>query len=98
LPTVSGYYQINASAVFNSSATNPTNDITLLYKNGSEIKRVVGASSTSAYGNTLSSLIYMNGSTDYLEMYVYASGGLGTVYIVGGSNNTYFQGSLVRAA
>jgi hypothetical protein len=97
-PTVAGYYQINLSANFNSSATNPTNDITSLYKNGSEIKRVQGTSSTSAYGNCLSVIVYMNGSTDYLEMYVWYAGGSGTIYVSGGSALTWFNGSLVRGA
>jgi len=97
-PTIAGYYQVNVNANFNSTGVNPTNDITLLYKNGSEIKRVVGASATSSYGNTLSSLIYMNGSTDYLEMYVFYSGGTGTVSITGGTNYTYFSASMVRSA
>ena len=97
-PTVAGYYQVNLSANFNSSATNPTNDITLLYKNGAEIKRVQGTSATSAYGNTLSSLVYMNGSTDYLEMYVWFLGGTGTIYVASGSNYTWFQASMVRSA
>ena len=97
-PTVAGYYQVNVTAIFNSTATNPTNTVTSLYKNGSEIKRVQGVSASSAYGNTLSSLIYMNGSTDYLEMYVFASGGTGTLYITGGTSNTYFSASMVRAA
>lgn len=97
-PNLAGYYQVNASAIFNSSSTNPTNDITLLYKNGSEIKRVQGASSTSAYGNTLSTLVYMNGSTDYLEMYVWFAGGSGTIYVTGGSSSTWFSASMVRSA
>jgi hypothetical protein len=53
--------------------------------------------SASLYGTiVVSGLVYLNGSTDYVEMYglIYATG----PQIYNGSYYTYMTGSLVRAA
>jgi hypothetical protein len=46
-------------------------------------------------GAVVTALIYMNGTTDYVELYCLLSGG-GS--LTGSVNETYFQGNLVRAA
>jgi hypothetical protein len=89
-PTVAGYYQVNlcwgTSSVLSSV-------VIALFKNGSDFKR--GSSGT--LGSTaMSALVYMNGSTDYVEGYVYNFSG-GTVTNAGTEAN-FFQASLVRAA
>jgi hypothetical protein len=87
-PTIAGYYQING-------ATNLTNILLVsIYKNGAEYKR--GQQATLSQAN-VSSLLYMNGSTDYIEMYCYM-GGTGTNPTGTGIQYTYFNGALVRAA
>ena len=45
-----------------------------------------------AYGVVISDLIYFNGSTDYVETYVYASGTSPF------ASNTRMSGSMVRSA
>lgn len=92
-PAVAGYYQING-AVFYTSATNSV--IASVYKNGSEFKRGVyfGTSGQSA---VVSVLVYLNGSTDYVELYGYQSSG-GNLNVQTGATATYFQASMVRAA
>jgi hypothetical protein len=45
----------------------------------------------------VSALIYMNGSTDYVELYAYQNAG-GSQTSGTGSAENYFQASLVRAA
>ncbi len=101
-PTVAGYYQINASIQFDDTG-NPVNDMrTAIYKNGS-IHRVnmVHTTSGDVWGMaSVSALIYMNGSTDYLELYGQVYNGGGSAYIVGfGSyKGTWMDGYLVRAA
>ena len=97
-PTVAGYYQIDACVACSSSVGGQ--QITSIYKNGSEFKRgnQVSANVTGTQTNTLASaLIYFNGSTDYVEIYAFQSSG--TNQTTGtGQPQTYFQGSLVRTA
>ena len=90
-PTVAGYYQFNACWQSVSSAS-----VTLaFYKNGSAAKAGI-FSTTSVIGGpnvAASSLIYCNGSTDYVECYVYSSVS-NTVF--GSQVNSYFQSFFVR--
>jgi hypothetical protein len=90
-PTVAGYYQVQAS-VFPNTATSQT--AIAIYKNGSEFKKGNIAATTSAI--VVTALIYMNGTTDYLEGYAYLVGT--TPAIAGDQAYTYFQASMVRSA
>ena len=96
-PTIAGYYQFNASVNINGAVGN--NYIASLYKNGAEAKR--GAQMNAcATGNTqvsVSSILYMNGTTDYVEFYAIQNSGT-TQGTFGGSAYTWFNGSMVRAA
>jgi hypothetical protein len=91
-PQIAGYYQI--SAVISANSAN-TRFLTNIYKNGSRAF-VLGDAPTGF--NTLggSTLIYMNGSTDYIELYVYFVGASQAVY--GTSDSTWMNGLLVRTA
>ena len=95
-PTVAGYYQINAAA--QSQATGMSAMVLNIYKNGAGYK-----SQTSALGGTpafvsmsISDVIYMNGSTDYIELYGQVNGT--SPLLSGGNNVTYMSGVLVRSA
>jgi hypothetical protein len=95
-PTVAGYYQISGCV---AGAGAYAQLLASIYKNGSEFKRGVQAGSAGAYlfQATVSVLIYLNGSTDYIELYAYQqSGGAGTIN--NGQALTYFQASLARSA
>ena len=98
-PTIAGYYQINAAVVATGTTLAYTQAI--IYKNGSAY--ATGGYVTTASGeagSSVSSLVYMNGSTDYVELYAYVSV-TGTAIIYGGSSaqaQTFFNGSMVRAA
>lgn len=101
-PTVAGYYQINAAVTFSSATNIGGADALRLYKNGSAFKFLssITLNSGALYGGDLttlgsSALIYFNGSTDYVECYVYSSS---TPTLTATSSGTYFQGVLVRAA
>lgn len=93
-PTVAGYYQITGSA----QEANGTSTILQLeiYKNGVNYAKggYVGTAG-SYYIAQCSSTIYMNGSTDYLEIYCYSSA---TTAVGGNFDSNYFCGSLARAA
>jgi hypothetical protein len=89
-PTVAGYYQFNAAFSTGSAIAAGI----FLYKNGSSFK--TGNYNNATVVNTaVSALIYMNGSTDYVEVYA----GIGANSTLGsGATNTYFQASMVRSA
>jgi hypothetical protein len=94
-PNVAGYYQFNSSAQFAFSTV--TRMRIELYKNGSLYKRLTDSNS-SMNSITGGSLVYMNGSTDYVEIFATISG-VGTLTVNGGTaDTTWFNGSLVRTA
>lgn len=100
-PTVAGYYQISWNVQLSNTSTTWAHFISSLYKNGSEFKRTQLNLTTGAVNNGslgASCLVYLNGSTDYVEIYAYTTAG-GTPQIVGGNNYwTWMTGSLVRTA
>jgi hypothetical protein len=88
-PTVAGYYQINAGISIVSDAKL----VAGIFKNGSVAKYGTGlASGTTA---SVSAVIQMNGTTDYIELRGYSNT---TATLVDGPASVYFQGVLVRAA
>ena len=91
-PNVAGYYQTNAR--FGILSTD-TRLICSVYKNGTEFKRGLDAGSALMGGANVSALIYLNGSTDYIEMFVLIGS---TQSVVGTNAEVYFQASMVRAA
>jgi len=92
-PTVAGYYLISASINYSGASLGGNNSLLAIYKNGSWFK--TGSGGSLSYYQT-SALIYMNGSTDYLEVYAYQSSGSSLTVV---ASNTYqFSGVLVRAA
>jgi hypothetical protein len=95
-PTVAGYYQISGSVSYESGIASITRYLISIYKNGVEYKRGVDSTSN---GNiaTISNLLYLNGSTDYVELYGYATG-TNLQFAVNGTFNTWFTGCLVRGA
>lgn len=98
-PQVAGYYLITGVVAYNSTGSNPTTTTTQIYKNGSPVKSASGNNSGASYMGVATGVIYLNGSTDYVELYGQATGGSGTLYAqVNGTSYTYFDGVLVRAA
>ena len=99
-PTVAGYYQVNAcvwgSGTFNSAFIS-------LYKNGSRYKESSFAPVPNPVGEVgayVSSIIYLNGSTDYVELYVWASLSTGTFALQSSTQiaRVYMNGAMVKAA
>ena len=90
-PTVAGYYQVNCGITVSTA----TVIILFFFKNGSAFYRIANTNSSPASTVSGSNLIYLNGSTDYVEVYAYAVIGsaLGASQL-----DTYFSGSMVRAA
>ena len=97
-PTVAGYYQVNGS-VNNYSSTSPTRLLAVIYKNGTAYKRFFdGAVSTGTFfaNSEGSALVYLNGSSDYIELYglIVAT----TAIVNTDSSYVYFQAAMVRSA
>jgi hypothetical protein len=92
-PTVAGYYQINTGIGFNGSNTGVI--IASIYKNGSRFKDFYAKDEASGATGIVASLIYFNGSTDYVEVYGYQNSG-SAMNVNTGTNFTYFNGSMVR--
>jgi hypothetical protein len=94
LPNIAGYYQMNANHYVGASGGS-TNMALQFFKNGSQYHISSGASgSTNTYMNG-SMLVYLNGTTDYVTVYMYWTGAGAST----GSGVGYqFSGFLAKAA
>lgn len=90
-PAVAGYYQ--ASCAFTSGTSTITQTAGTIYKNGVAFKVGTNSSTTTSVG-LVSTLVFLNGSTDYLEAFAFITAT--TPIVVGGVSNSYFQAILVR--
>lgn len=97
LPNVAGYYQFNANIYATAIAALSYNFIQI-WKNGSQDSAAIyGPYSGTSQIGSVSALIYLNGTTDYVELYSHING-TGTLQIAANSSYTFFSGSLARAA
>ena len=99
-PLVAGYYFMTSHLFYNLGVSSII-IWNYLYKNGSLIKQFNGGGTNSAgyFRNELNALVYMNGTTDYLEVYTQQnSGSSQNLGSGGGVASTWFSGVLVRAA
>ena len=92
-PTVAGYYMFTGSIASNGSSTYMG---TRIYKNGTNASQSF-ADNSGGYSAASSCLLYMDGSTDYVELYGFLSSS-GAFYGEANQSFTYFQGFLVRGA
>ena len=100
LPTVAGYYQINGCLYLRNAAACPIK-IVSIYKNGSIYKQGMqlyfnGNYYIAADTFPVSSIVYLNGSTDYVELYGYISSSASSIGY--GSSSCWMNGHLVKAA
>ena len=97
-PTVAGYYQIQG-ACFISPPNQTSGFILTLYKNGSEYQQLHRNQFGTSFNQMASGgvIVYLNGSTDYVELYVWHNGGSTRTFGSAATNN-WFQGYMVRAA
>ena len=89
-PTVAGYYQITGAIRIGGSATQVR---TFIYKNGTAYK--LGTDINSCFSAITSTLVYLNGSTDYVEFYAVFATGQNTS---AAASETWFNGCLIRGA
>jgi hypothetical protein len=105
-PNVAGYYQINLSCQidYNTVGSLP-NTFASIYKNGSIFHDVGIISIPGSQVNSLlmsgSALIYMNGTTDYIQATASIGSGTATSAVILGASptgRTYMSGFLARSA
>lgn len=96
-PNIAGYYWVSGAIDVQAVTTNASIINNYIYKNGNPFKMswLYGSGATAGV-LPLTSLIYMNGTTDYLELYVGTVGGNGP-YIQWGQSHTYFSACLIRS-
>ncbi len=97
-PTVAGYYFVSAST-YQASYTGGGFVSVSIFKSGSnfqEVQRLSPSTNPSTIGG--SCLVYLNGTTDYIEAYFYAANG--TTILVGGNGAalSHFDAILLKAA
>jgi hypothetical protein len=96
-PNVAGYYLFTLTPLIGASSS-LTEIYIQFYKNGAGINQYALCSLTSGTFNTFTpsvqTIVYMNGSSDYMEAYAYV-GGTSPRFNAGGG---VFTGVLVRAA
>lgn len=98
-PTIGGYYQFTGRVNIGSGSA-MTDVVSMIYKNGSPYK--IGNRPTSSgmniptNGVTVDALVFLNGSTDYVELWVNCTAS--SPVIGSGPVETYLQGFLARSA
>jgi len=99
-PTVAGYYQFNGVVAVQSSST-LTRVILALWKNNSQALRgsdLPFSAGTSVVFTSVPGLIYMNGTTDYMELYTYVSGSGTPTLLANSGEYPTLSGFLARSA
>ena len=95
-PSVSGYYQVS-TAVSRGSGTGSTGITSAIYKNGSVLSygsNVDVVTPAQSSRSVSSDIVYLNGTTDYIELWtkvIYSSGGS----ILGKESHTFLSAVLV---
>ena len=98
-PNVAGYYLVQGS-IGASGFTTGNQYVPAIMKNGSTF--INGAYTACVTGlnviQSVSGLVYCNGTTDYLQLGIFDGQNGGTKSIISGSSVTFLSGALVRAA
>jgi|GEM_PF-2681171 len=93
-PTIAGYYQINATIGFPVTV----GLYIAIYKNGAQYNRASGDGTSAVLdgAGSITALVSMNGSTDYIDIYAYSNSNGSTNTSAGASNQV--SGFLARSA
>ena len=104
-PNVAGYYQVNVTAIYKLTVSQQFALNVEIFKNGvtytgNESDALMG-SSLDTFTSHVTGIIYMNGSTDYLEIYgttYNQSTGAGTVNLSPAYSGSGWSAALIRSA
>lgn len=98
-PSVAGYYQINAAIYFSTPNTTLGGGTLILYKTGVQYQKVTSLSNVGQGSYcTAGWLVYLDGVSDYIELWASQSGVASSTTLANRPDLTYFCGVLVRAA
>jgi hypothetical protein len=89
-PNKAGYYQINALIIGNNNGTN-TQSWSLAYKNGAFDRYITRLDAVDVAGTSGGFLMYFNGSTDYLEIFMLLGGTSPQII-----TKSFFSGAWIR--
>lgn len=92
-PNKAGYYWVSAT-INNINAVSSSIFLCSIFRNGTSVKQGGDMRGTFSGSVTASTLIYMNGTTDYLEGFAYMTA---TTPIITGSAGSYFSAHFVRS-
>ena len=94
-PNVAGYYQVNA--LVGMDVTSGTTGLGWIYKNGSIWKRgnqvSLSSGNFNTYASIVSCIVYLNGTTDYVEAYGYCAGTSPSM-----NGDRWFDAAFIRSA
>lgn len=95
-PNVAGYYLVTGSLDAGTS-TNQNRALPVIYRNGSAYRAGVNLSTANggSFNSVVSSIVYFNGSTDYVELFAYV---LATTAQYTNSSGTWFDAAMIRSA
>lgn len=102
-PTVAGYYQVNGHIRLSANATTITQAVANITKNGvgvgaASVDNFAATVITSYVARSVNTIVYLNGSTDYIELYGSITG-TSPQFLAGSATATSsFSASLVRGA
>ena len=94
-PTKAGYYQLNAFPTIQRGGTGIL--YCSIYKNGAEAATNAYNAPIDTFTPMSSDLIYLNGSTDYAEVYVYDQSGVYRQVANSSGMASYFSGTWIRS-
>jgi len=97
-PTIAGYYHFSGTLRMNTTTSGDV--IAVVYKNGAADEGLLGwsaAADTTLTATSGSTTLYLNGTTDYVELYGWCNGGSPSFDGVS-PMSCCFQGHLVRKA
>ena len=93
-PSVAGYYQVNGS-VQAWQTPETTNVITKITKNGLDYGQGTQVSANNTFSSQVGDVVYLNGTTDYLELMAYITVATGTGTVDNRITHTYLSAVLV---
>lgn len=101
-PTVAGYYQINACTNTTYATNNSSSYVNVQVRKNGSLWSIFGSLSCSNGNYTTvsgSTIVYLNGTTDYIELFLGTNnGGTVTAQSQGTTYGSYMCGCLIRGA
>ena len=98
IPQIAGYYLINTNLHFQGLKAAASQVYCVISKNAANeaFGSIIETSQDSSLSTPCTAIVYMNGTTDYVEFYMYHNAG-STISTNTASYLTYFSGFLARA-